>query len=207
MVRSAMELMDYDGNIDSFVNKPMEWFGEYISNTDILMVFFTNHLEHVNTHFQRKIIENRHGCTFPRDQSLDQSVEPFYGLVLRRVTVNGRYDVYVSYLTTPFVPRYTFDLRVFNCCSSCMNVVNYCPLAVCGVCETMLCIECTQQHVGRTCGCGELLPVVKFYKPGEDQWSVVKSTSVPGYIHPLPVMNKPVYALDPLTEMFGSGQV
>lgn len=207
IVKSAMEIRGYDGNIESFVTNPMDLFGDQLVDIDMLMVVFTNHLEHVNTYFQRKLIEKRHGCKFPSDQSLDQSVEPFYGLVFRRVAVGKRNYVYVSYLTTPFVPRYTFDLREFNCCCSCLNVINCCPLAVCGVCETVLCIDCTQQHVGRTCGCGELLPAVKYYKPGDDRWSVVEITSVSEYIHHLPVMNKSVYALDPITLMFGSGQV
>lgn len=187
--------------IDSIVNDTFKFFSPYILTVDVLVVLFEGEMEFVNKYFRSEIISSRHGHAIESsDPSLtDPSVEPFIGLVLRRGARGVR--VHMNYLTTPFIPRYTFDLRALNCCSSCMNILGCCPSLVCKTCETTLCVGCASTHAGRLCTCGDRLPLLKQLRYDDGQWVVIESIHV-DIDHRLPVLTPVVYALDSKTLSF-----
>jgi len=185
--------------IEEIVNHPQRIFKD-LSRFDVLVVVFVGEMEFVNEYFRSKVIEARHdrSIAFGDLTNLDRSIEPFYGLVFRRVARN----VKMKCLTTPFIPRYTFDLRILHCCSACLHVFTCCPLLVCGTCELALCMGCAPKYSGRRCSCREQLPIVKQFHYGEHGWTEAQNNNVQMYDAPQVITPK-TYALDSRTLSFG----
>lgn len=190
--------------VDFIINKPLVCFSRWIYSVDVLVVLFGGELDYLNLYFRSKVIEYRHGYRISHDDlsSLDRSIEPFHGLVFRKhIEDNDRLGVDMKFLTTPFVPRYTFDMRVVNCCTSCINILKCPPSLVCVSCETVLCLICTRHHAGRLCICGVRLPPTRRLGIVNGAWQIMESNNVDVVDGPLMTTPK-VYALDSRTLSF-----